>query len=249
MTAPLPDARRLMQACDATWPPARLHRAGAWTIREGRGGGQRVSSATENWPTTEADLPQAEAAMRALGQTPLFQVHEGQDHLDQMLAAHGYVLRDPVNIYAIDIADLAGLEAGRTAGIPAWPPLAIQREIWAAAGIGPARLAVMERAPHPKASFIARTEDKPAGTAFVALDGDIAMLHALEVVPALRRKGTARRLMIRAAQWAAGQGARSLALVVTRGNHAANPLYSRLGMTLVGQYHYRRKPDPEPEAP
>lgn len=37
-----------------------------------------MSSATEDWPVTEADLPTAEAAMRALGQTPQFMVRDGE---------------------------------------------------------------------------------------------------------------------------------------------------------------------------
>lgn len=244
MTQPaaLPDATRLMQVCEATWPPAAKSQVGAWTIRKGAGGGQRVSAATENWPTTEADLPAAEAAMRALGQNPIFMVREGEAHLDAMLAAHGYELVDPVNIYAISIDEMLAHEAPLTSGIPVWPPLAIMREIWAAAGIGQARLDVMARAPFPKTALIGRTEDKPAGAAFVGIHAGIAMLHALEVAPHMRRKGTGRNLLIRAAQWAAGEGAEIFSLVVTRGNHAANPLYAALGMRLVGHYHYRRVP-------
>ncbi len=248
--APLPDARRLIEVCEATWPPAARSQVGAWTIRKGAGGGQRVSAATENWPTTEADLPAAEAAMRALGQTPLFMVREGEEHLDRMLAAHGYELRDPVNIYAMPVGELAAHDAPLTSGIPVWPPLAIMREIWAEAGVGAERLAVMARAPFPKTALIGRTEDKPAGVAFVAIHQGIAMLHALEVAPHMRRKGTGRNLLIRAAQWAAGEGAETFSLVVTRGNHAANPLYTALGMRLVGHYHYRRAPlTPERDMP
>ncbi|HHL21976.1 MAG TPA: GNAT family N-acetyltransferase [Aliiroseovarius sp.] len=239
---PLPDAARLIRACEATWPPAATSNVGAWTIRAGNGGGKRVSAATENWPTTEADLPAAEAAQRALGQDPLFMIRAGEEHLDDMLAAHGYAKVDPVNIYAIETAELAAHAAPLTSGIPVWPPLAIQRDIWAGGGIGPARLRVMERAPFPKTALIGRTEDKPAGTAFVGIHDGIAMLHALEVAPHMRRKGTGRNLLIRAAQWARGEGAEFFALIVTRGNHAANPLYAALGMGLVGHYHYRIKP-------
>ncbi len=239
--APLPDAATLLQVCEATWPPARASQHGAWTIREGQGGGKRVSAATENWPTTEADLPTAEAAMRAIKQPPLFQILDGQEHLDQMLAQHGYEVDDPVNIYAISMADMLAHSAPPVSGFAIWPPLSIMREIWDEAGIGPARLAVMDRACSPKAAILGRTEDNPAGVAFVAIHKGIAMLHALEVVPALRRKGTGRNLMIAAAKWAADNGAETFALIVTQGNHAANPLYASLGMQLMGHYHYRKK--------
>ncbi len=245
----LPDARALLRVCAATWPPAATGKVGAWTIRAGDGGGRRVSAATQNWPVTEADLPTAEAAMRALGQAPLFMVREGEAHLDALLAGHGYDRVDPVNIYAIANAELAGLEAPLTSGIPVWPPLRIMHDIWAAGGIGPARLRVMARAAPPKIALIGRTEDKPAGAAFVAIHDRVAMLHALEVAPAMRRKGTGRNLLIRAAQWAAGEGAEVFALIVTRGNHAANPLYAALGMRLVGQYHYRCKSRPAESDP
>ncbi|HHB80273.1 MAG TPA: N-acetyltransferase, partial [Aliiroseovarius sp.] len=215
--APLPDARKLLDVCEATWPPAAQSQVGAWTIRKGAGGGQRVSAATENWPTTEADLPAAEAAMRALDQNPIFMIRPGEDHLDQMLAAHGYEVRDPVNIYAMPADELAAHGAALTSGIPAWPPLAIMRDLWAEGGIGPDRIAVMERAPMPKTTLIGRTEDKPAGAAFVGIHDGIAMLHALEVAPHMRRKGTGRNMLVRAAQWAREQGAHTFSLIVTRG--------------------------------
>ena len=132
MTAALPDSKALLAVCEATWPPAASSQVGAWTIRAGEGGGKRVSAATASWPTTEADLPTAEAAMRALGQVPLFQIREGEAHLDQMLEAHGYAVVDPVNIYAMPVAELAAFGARLTSGIPVWPPLAIMVDLWRA---------------------------------------------------------------------------------------------------------------------
>ena len=67
------------------------------------------------------------------------------------------------------------------------------------------------------------------------------MLHAVEVLPAFRRTGVAKKLMAQAAKWAEDHGARYMALMTTRDNTAANRLYSSLGMRPVGQYHYRIK--------
>ncbi|MCP5036904.1 MAG: GNAT family N-acetyltransferase [Rhodobacteraceae bacterium] len=246
MTAPraLPDTKTLLQVCDSTWPPASATQHGAWTIREGQGGGQRVSSATENWPTTEADLHIAEAAMRALGQDLIFQIRPGEEALDEMLAHHGYDIVDPVNIYAIPIEEMLVEKAPLVSGFQIWPPLAIMTELWEEAGINAGRRAVMERAPMPKTALFGRSDDQPAGVAFVAVQGGIAMLHALEVVPALRRLGTARNILLTAAAWAAENGAEVFSLIVTKGNHAANPLYASLGMRLVGHYNYRKKLTP-----
>jgi GNAT superfamily N-acetyltransferase len=242
-----PSANTLYETCEATWPPASTKPDGAWTIREGQGGGKRVSAATANWPVTEADLPAAEAAMRALGQVPLFQVREGEGELDDLLARHGYEIIDPVNLWVIPVAELTRTGPRPKVGttFATWPLLAIMPEIWEDGGIGPGRLAVMERVLTPKAGFINRQGDNPAGVAFTAIHDDIAMLHALHVLPAQRRKGAARALIIEAAFWAQAQGATWFSLIVTRGNHAANPLYAALGMSLVGHYHYRHKPPME----
>ena len=39
--------------------------------------------------------------------------------------------------------------------------------------------------------------------------------------------------------------ATTFALLCTRGNAPANALYARLGMDVVGQYHYRQAPAAE----
>jgi GNAT superfamily N-acetyltransferase len=119
--------------------------------------------------------------------------------------------------------------------------LAIQCEIWATGGIGPARLAVMDRAALPKTSFLGRTQDRPAGTAFAAIHDGIAMLHALEITPARRRRGLGATMMRAAAHWALEQGAADFSLLVTRENKSALGLYASLGFSPVGQYHYRAK--------
>ena len=53
---------------DGTWPAAAYHRLGPWTLREGRGGGSRVSAATCDVPVSAADIAAAEAAMGKMGQ-------------------------------------------------------------------------------------------------------------------------------------------------------------------------------------
>jgi GNAT superfamily N-acetyltransferase len=233
----------LYAALEATWPPARAVRLGPWTIRDGRGGGKRVSAATAEGDWTEADLAPAEAAMRALGQVPLFLVRDEDARLDAALEGHGYALVAPTLFYEVPVASLAPYPDAMT-GFAHWPPLAIVNEIWSAAGIGPARQAVMARVSGPHAAILGRTRDRPSGAAFVAVSGGLAMIHALEVPEVLRRQGTARNLLGRAAHWAAGQGAERLALAVTEANAAARALYASLGMQVVGRYHYREADAP-----
>lgn len=237
----LPSVDDIIEACEATWPPAETKRIGAWVIRDGAGGGKRVSAATENWPTTEADLPAAEAAMLALGMDPLFQIRQGDEHLDEMLEKHGYDIVDPVNFWVIEVDELMKDALPPVSAFSVWPSLSVMNELWEAGGIGKARRDVMERAKCPKTAILARTDDTPSGVGYVGLHDDIAMVHALHVDEKLRRQGTGRNLLKQAAIWAKEQGAKYVSLIVTQGNHAANPLYTNLGMHLVGHYHYRTK--------
>ena len=211
-----------------------------WAIREGAGGGQRVSAASQESGRLP-EIAKAEAAMDALHQARLFIVHEGQGALDEALAARGYTIKDPVALYACDIAALTKDPVPPVSAFSLWPELAIQHEIWAQGGIGPARLAVMKRARGPKTTLLARAKDRAAGAAFVAIEQKTAMIHALEVLPELRRNGAAINMMRAAAFWAQDHGARFFSLVVTTANAPANALYSRLGMKVVGHYHYRIK--------
>lgn len=223
---------------DATWPAAAWHDVGAFIVREGRGGGQRVSSATASGAWSEADINRVEACQQGLGQVPLFLIRPGDEALDAALQARGYALKDPVHFYDAAADELAAPTPALTT-FAIWPPLAIQRDIWAEDGIGPARIAVMDRARGPKTSILGRVNDRAAGTAFVAIHQGTAMLHALVVVPAERRQGLAAKMMRAAATWSQDHGAKRLGVLVTAANAPANALYASLGMRIVGQYHYR----------
>lgn len=231
----------LSRLMEDTWPPAAVTRVGPWTIREGKGGGKRVSAASAAGAWDEGDLPAAEAAMEAIGQPQLFIIGAGEDALDQALAARGYRVVDPVLAYSGATTDLGAGPIAPLAAFAHWPPLAVARDLWAEGGIGPARLAVMDRVAGPKTAILGRSSDRAAGVAFVALAHGCAMLHALEVTPARRRAGVARDILRAAAAWAAAQGAGTLAVVVTEANGPARALYASLGMAVVGHYHYRQK--------
>lgn len=225
---------------DATWPAAAYSHAGGFTIRDGRGGGSRVSAATADDDSyDEAGVDAAIAAERKLGQTPLFMIRDGDERLDNMLAARGYGIVTPVHLYAGDVAALADPTPGPMTAFTLWPPFEIMRDVWAEGDIGPARLAIMDRVKGPKTTIMGRTQDRVSGVAFVAIHGQQAMLHALHVAPALRRQGSAVNIMRKAAKWAQDHGAVELFLAVTKANEAANALYASLGMRIVGQYHYR----------
>ena len=230
-----------MEALAATWPQAAPQSVGPFAVPSPDPGGNRVSAARLADPRGDsADIAGAEAVMAAQGRQALFQVLDTQPQLNAALEAHGYIARDATDILARPTKGLAAVPPPVTA-FDIWPPLAIQREIWAAAGLHPARLAVMERVQGPKTSLLGRIKDKPAAAAFAALWRDVAMVHALEVAPAYRRLGLARHMMAAAAHWAEGSGATQIALLVTQDNTSAQAFYSSLGFQAIGRYHYREQ--------
>lgn len=236
--AAAPDQERLFQALDATWPPARIDSVPGWTLRLGAGGGQRVSAARG-----EGEIALAEEGMRAMGQTPLFCLDPGQEALDTALSDRGYTVTDRVYFFA-GKADAIYDGADETAKvIRCSAPLRRVEEIWDRGGVTAPRRAIMERCACPKLALLARAGDRPAGCAFVACDGGVAMIHAIEVLPEYRKQGVGARLLRGAARFAQEEGAEWLTLAVTVENEAANALYRKLGMEIVAGYHYRKLSD------
>lgn len=239
----LPGIAEIYAVTEGTWPPASARELSGWTLRDGQGGGKRVSAATLAGPLEAADMGKAEAAMQAMGQDRLVMVRQGEAALDRMLEGAGYRVVDPVNAYVCPVDRLTDERPPRVTTFDIWEPMAIQRDIWKAGGIGPARVEVMARAKGPKTALFGRHDNRPAATGFVAIHYGIAMIHALEVLERHRRAGMGRHMTRHAAHWARAQGAHHLAVLCTKANAGANALYASLGMTLVGEYHYRLKTD------
>lgn len=237
----MPDARALFSVLEATWPAARSMRAGPFVLREGRGAGSRVSSATATGPATAADVVAASAAMRGMGQEALYRIGPGDGALDALLADLGHEMRDPTLILAAPLGAVSG-EVPPVTAFPHWPPLAVLEDLWTAEGIGAARQGVMARVAAPRAAILGRVGDRPAGGAFVAVSGDGAMVHAVAVRAPHRRQGLARILMLSAARWAEAQEAGWIAVAVTEANAPARALYAGLGMAEAARYHYRAAP-------
>lgn len=235
----MPTAEQLYEVCEGTWPPASSTQVNGWTLRDGAGGGKRVSAATRVAPDAAPDM--AEMVMQAAGEPSIFMIRAGEDDLDAMLQARGYQIVDPVNMYACPIAQLTDIAIPKVTAFAIWEPLAIMEDIWAKGGIGPARLAVMERA-KLKTGILARWNEKPAGVAFAAIHNGVCMVHAVDVLPHQRKQGVAKWIMRKAAFWAQEHGATHLAVLCTQANVGANALYASLGMQAVGQYHYRQHP-------
>ena len=237
------ERERVFDALHATWPPAETAEAGGWRVRQGANGGKRVSATSGS-----GDLGVAEAAMRALGQDPLFRLTSDDASLDAKLEARGYDVVDPTLVYAAPVNMLADIPSGERSADSRVESSSVRTRaheaLWETGGIGPARWAVMDRVVVPKRLLLARVDGRPAGTAFVAADEAVSMVHTVEVLPAFRRRGVARVLMQAAARFAARSGADFLLLVVLASNVPAIALYEALGMRVAGRYHYRLRDNP-----
>lgn len=244
MSAPAP----LCDVIDATWPAARRLRCGPFVLRDGQGGGLRVCAATLARPGDRPDaamVADAECAMRDMGQRPVFALRPGDEGFDGMLAARGYGHGGQVMIRACRTGRLARA-LPRLTVFAVQEPLAIMRDIWARAGIGPAQQAIMARVAGPRTGLLGRHGNRPAAAAFVAVHGGMGMIHALTVLPALRGRGIGGWMLRAAAHWARGQGARLLLALTAgdtgenRGNtHGADAFFDALGLRPVGGFHYR----------
>ncbi|MDF2231378.1 GNAT family N-acetyltransferase [Albimonas sp. CAU 1670] len=235
-----PDETRLMQALEATWPPASVDETSlpGWRLRDGAGGGKRVSAAIS---TGSDDVEAVAAAMRARGETPLVQVPGSAAALDAKLEAAGWAVVDPTVLMIGEAAALAELELGKhVRAVQVGVRLALLNEIWTAGGIGPERRAVMARCKGPHSQIMVRSDDRVTAVAHVAADGDVAMLHAVEVRAGSRRQGAGRGALVGAARFALENDARWLALAVTEANAPARALYEGAGMETVARYHYRQ---------
>lgn len=235
MTPPLSE---VFAASEATWPAARIWEQDGFTLRDGQGGGQRVSAATAAGAVNEDQITAAENAMQAIGQRPIFCERGETAQLDAALAVRGYKIKDPTTCYVLPIEKLTDVEIPRVTAFSIWEPLAIMNEIWATDGIGQARRDVMARAAC-KTGILARWNEKPAGAAFVGAHDRICMVHGLVVLPHQRRQGVAEWMMRRAAFWGQAQGATHISVLCVDANAGANALYRALGFEAVGGYHYR----------
>lgn len=228
----------LADAFERTWPAAGHVDLGGFRVGRGEGAGGRVSSARVIGVWTPADIEAASAQHLRWGQRPLFRAADEDKALIAALEAAGFRRETPTAIMAAPVGVLTDQPLPPVTAFALWPPMAIQREIWSAGNVTAARQAVMERAEGVKTAILGRMQDRAVGAAFVAVLGPVAMVHAVEVDPALRRRGMAGWMMRQAAIWAEAQGAARIGLAVSRANVAARALYDRLGFAEAGGYAY-----------
>lgn len=236
----------LARAFEATWPAAEYREAGGFRIARGMGGGGRLGAAVPLHDWQPDGIMQAIAAHRDWGQAALFCVPQGMTDLAQALQAQGFRPHKPTAVLHIPTPFLTDQPLPQVTALSAWPPLAIQREIWQQGGIDTPRQQAMDRAGLPKRALLGRLKDRAAGVAFLGISDRVAMIHAIHVTPAARRQRLAEWLMRGAGFIAAEHGATRLALAVAQENLPAMALCRKLGFAQIDAYDHWSHPGDMP---
>lgn len=226
-----PSIETLYEVLDFTWPSVTTELHHGWQIKNGSGGGKRVSAAIQNSPTAKVEV--AEKLMNALGQKKLFMIREGNEILDYKLHKLGYKLIDPSVIFGLPIELLAKTFDGKFHT----SPNTAMKSLWLNGDINDMRLNVMARTKVLKTYVTINN----IAVAFVAIHNAIAMVHALEVSTINQRQGFGKKIMQQIAGWASLNGAHYLSVITVHNNFPAKSLYEHLKMSEIGSYHYRIK--------
>ena len=228
-----------LKLLEDTWPPGEVIHFDNWTIRISNGAGKRASAISLEGVWEEASFIRLKKFLKRLGKSEIFMIYQSGSLFEKELNKLNYQVFDKSCIFEISVSELIKNEPPPISMFSIWPPLEIQKQLWNSNGIGWQRQAVMNRANQIKTSILARWNDNPVASAFIAKSGNVAFLHALVVDQNFRRQGVAKALMRHAGQWANKNNCSRLMVVTTEENAAANGLYSSLEFQLVNKYHYR----------
>ncbi|MGC4755329.1 GNAT family N-acetyltransferase [Micromonospora trifolii] len=247
----------LERAADEAWPAPTRGRLGDWLLRSAEGWTGRANSAL---PIGDPDRPlaaavdaverwYAERGQPALINTPLPLAAPVGAELD----ARGWGTRPPTLVQTAPLP------------LPASTPAGGQADLWGGA--------VVELAAAPSDEWLAIAAGRKGGLpdaarhvltavdqvrfAHVYADGALVAvgrgtvtgqgrwlgLSLIEVVPAVRRQGLARRVIHELASWGVSGGATHAFLQVEQRNAAAVALYQRLGLVTHHTYLTRVAPN------
>ncbi len=228
-----------LKLLEDTWPPGEVIHFDNWTIRISNGAGKRASAISLEGVWEEASFMRLKKFLKRLGKSEIFMIYQSGSLFEKELNNRNYQVFDKSCIFEISVSELIKNEPPPISMFSIWPPLEIQKQLWNSNGVGWQRQAVMNRANQIKTSILARWDDNPVASAFIAKSGNVAFLHALVVEQNFRRQGVARALIRYAGQWADRNNCARLMVVTTEANSAANSLYTSLKFQLVNKYHYR----------
>ncbi|MGW5129301.1 GNAT family N-acetyltransferase [Streptomyces sp. NPDC004069] len=244
----------LARAAARAWRPLESERLGEWELRAAAGFTRRANSVL---PLGDPGLP-LDAALAAVrrwygerGLPAYVQTATGAEGTQELLCAElerrGWVREVSAELWigalapVADRAEGSGVVLSRTAD-EAWLAR-YQRK-----GVSEVALKVLGSGPSVWFATVPGEGGVPAAIGRCVVDGRWASFSAVEVDPALRRRGLATTVLAALARQALDEGASAAWLQVETDNAAARALYAGAGFTAHHAYHHYRGPEPGPQA-
>ncbi|MFJ8139975.1 GNAT family N-acetyltransferase [Streptomyces sp. NPDC096013] len=237
----------LAHVSSRAWRPVESERLGEWELRAAAGFTRRANSAL---PLGDPGMPLDEAltAVRRWyaerGLPAYVQTATGAEGTQELLCAElerrGWTREVTAELWTgalapvADRADASGVVLSRTAD-EAWLAR-YQRK-----GVGEVALKVLGSGPSVWFATVPGEGDAPAAIGRCVVDGRWAGFAAVEVDPALRRRGLASVVMAALASRALEEGASAAWLQVEVENAGARALYSGMGFSAHHAYHHYRE--------
>ncbi|MGQ4481376.1 GNAT family N-acetyltransferase [Streptomyces sp. SAS_276] len=236
----------LARVSSRAWRPVESERLGEWELRAAAGFTRRANSAL---PLGDPGVPLDEAltAVRRWygdrGLPAYVQTATGAEGTQELLCAElerrGWTREVTAELWigalapVADRADASGVELSRTAD-EAWLAR-YQRK-----GVSEVALEVLGSGPSVWFATVPGEGAEPAAIGRCVVDGRWAGFAAVEVDPALRRRGLASVVMAALASRALEEGASAAWLQVEAENVGARALYSGMGFSAHHAYHHYR---------
>jgi ribosomal protein S18 acetylase RimI-like enzyme len=244
---PAASYEELAHVSSRAWRPVESERLGEWELRAASGFTRRANSVL---PLGDPGLPLDEAldvVRRWYGDRGLpayIQTATGAEGTQELLCAElerrGWVREVTAELWigalapVADRAEGAGVVLSREAD-EAWLAR-YQRK-----GVSEVALKVLGSGPSVWFATVPGT-DAPAAIGRCVVDGRWASFAAVEVDPALRRRGLAGTVMAALARRALDEGASAAWLQVEEDNAGARALYAGMGFAAHHAYHHYREP-------
>ncbi|MFD4504319.1 GNAT family N-acetyltransferase [Streptomyces sp. NPDC058457] len=243
--------RELARVAARGWRPVESERLGEWELRAAAGFTRRANSVL---PLGDPGLPldAALAAVRrwygARGLPAYVQTATGAEGTQELLCAElerrGWVREVSAELWTGGLAPVADRAAGAGVALaraadPDWLAR-YQRK-----GVSEVALKVLGSGPSVWFATVPgeASAAAPAAIGRLVVDGRWAGFAAVEVDPALRRRGLATEVMAALARRALEEGASAAWLQVETDNEGARALYGRLGFAAHHSYHHYRAPE------
>ncbi|MFD3735792.1 GNAT family N-acetyltransferase [Streptomyces sp. NPDC058632] len=257
---PAASYEELARVAARAWRPVESERLGAWELRAAAGFTRRANSVL---PLGDPGVPLDEAltAVRrwyaGRGLPAYVQTATGAEGTQEALGAElerrGWVREVTAELWVGGLAPVADLGPGPSGAESAGADVVLSREAgeaWLARyrrrGLSEAALKVLGSGPSVWFATVPGDDggagDGPAAIGRCVVDGRWAGFAAVEVDPALRRRGLATAVMAALARRALDEGASAAWLQVEAGNTGARALYDRMGFATHHAYHHYRAP-------